>query len=460
MKKKFNVLEYIDESKLAPAELSEQESISFAEEKMGITEEGNKLEVDIDVLSDYINACIILTFLCNQAYIYNYTEGVYRICDSLLYGRIIKYLCNQIYNAWNMSRENAIIARIERDSDSFVDVFNDNDRIIFDNGVYDVRNFEFTPNFSFTNYNTIKVPIDFNPSAECPTFLKYISSVTMQDTSLANVLQELLGYCLTSSIKIEKAFILYGVGRNGKSVFAKVIRMLLGEESVSSVPFSQFATSFGLESLIDKTVNISAENDVKTLNTEKIKAVISGDKMSINRKNKQHLQIALNCKLVMLTNNLPNTNDTSFGFFRKIMIIPFNNIIPEDEVDINLFSKLECEKSGILNWALVGLKRLVSNGYSFSKCKAVDDIVDSYRRNQDDISAFISDCVKTSTESTPKSKVYGVYSAWCSSNNVTPKGRLTFWEKFKLHFVNINKPYRVKSIHGTEYISDLDISID
>lgn len=268
------------------------------------------------------------------------------------------------------------------------------------------------------------------------------------------MLQELLGYCLTSNTQIEKAFLLYGVGRNGKSVFAKVIRMLLGDESVSSVPFSDFSTSFGLESLIDKAVNISAENEVKTLNTEKFKAVISGDKMSINRKNKQHLQVALSCKLIMLTNN------TSLGFFRKVMIIPFNNIIPEDKVDINLFNKLQLEKSGILNWALEGLKRLVTNEYKFSKCQAIDDVTARYQRSQNDIEMFINECVKYSTNDTLKSKVYTIYNNWCELYNINPKGRLTFWEKFRLHFMNVNNPYRVKSIRGTEYICNLEVSIN
>lgn len=211
---------------------------------------------------------------------------------------------------------------------------------------------------------------------------------------------------------------------------------------------------------IDKAVNISAENEVKTLNTEKFKAVISGDKMSINRNNKQHLQVALSCKLIMLTNNLPNTNDTSLGFFRKVMIIPFNNIIPEDEVDINLFDKLKLEKSGILNWALDGLKRLVNNGYKFSKCNAIDDITTKYQRNQNDVEMFINECVKYSTNDTLKSKVYNIYNTWCELYNINPKGRLTFWEKFRLHFMNVNNPYRVKSIRGTEYICNLEVSIN
>lgn len=460
MKNNFNVLNYIDASKLAPIDLNEEDSICFAEEKMGITEDGEK--VDLDILSEYINSCIRLTFLSNQAYIYNYSSGIYQMCDGLLYGRIIKYLCNQIYNVWTKSKENSIIAHIERDTTSLVDCFNDNNKIILNNGVYDVNNFNFANNFNPENYNTIKVPIDFDTSATCPEFIKYIDSITLQDTSLANVLQELLGYCLTSNTQIEKAFLLYGVGRNGKSVFAKVIRMLLGDESVSSVPFSDFSTSFGLESLIDKAVNISAENEVKTLNTEKLKAVISGDKMSINRKNKQHLQVALGCKLIMLTNNLPNTNDTSLGFFRKVMIIPFNNIIPEDKVDINLFNKLQLEKSGILNWALEGLKRLVTNEYKFSKCQAIDDVTARYQRSQNDIEMFINECVnvKYSTNDTLKSKVYTIYNTWYELYNINPKGRLTFWEKFRLHFMNVNNPYRVKSIRGTEYICNLEVSIN
>ena len=112
---------------------------------------------------------------------------------------------------------------------------------------------------------------------------------------------------------------------------------------------------------------------------EKVYSVISGDKISISIKYQDDISYAPICKLVFLVNSLPVTSDMTYGFYRKLLIIPFNHKFTNDEKDVDLFEKLKMEMPGIINWALEGLRRLKENHFQFSQCDAAKKALQSYQ---------------------------------------------------------------------------------
>lgn len=139
--------------------------------------------------------------------------------------------------------------------------------------------------------STVQVPIHYKSKANCPRFIQFMNEITCGDEQLIRVHREVLGYFLSSGIQCQKAFIYSGWGANGKSVLAKIVTILVGEENVSSISLSQFSSDFGLQAILGKTVNIASENETKgvPLNTEIFKAMVSGDGMTINRKHRSPL---------------------------------------------------------------------------------------------------------------------------------------------------------------------------
>lgn len=71
-------------------------------------------------------------------------------------------------------------------------------------------------------------PIEYDPEAQCPVFMKFLADVTRGDTKLAGYLQRCVGYSLTGDTKEEVLFLLYGTGQNGKSKFLETVRYVLG----------------------------------------------------------------------------------------------------------------------------------------------------------------------------------------------------------------------------------------
>ena len=66
-------------------------------------------------------------------------------------------------------------------------------------------------------------------------------------------------------------------------------------------------------------------------------------------------------KLLFSANEFIPSRDRSYGFFRRFQIIRFERIFKESEQDQDLEETLQHDLPGILNWALLGLKKLIDN---------------------------------------------------------------------------------------------------
>ena len=135
--------------------------------------------------------------------------------------------------------------------------------INFNNGIYDIKTdtlLEHSPEYKFLQ----KLPINYNPDAECPQILKFIKEVVKPED--INVIQEMFGYSMYRSYKISVAFLLFGTGRNGKGVMLKLLRGILGEKNVCSRKLHEITTDvFAKADLYGKLANIAGEMENSTL---------------------------------------------------------------------------------------------------------------------------------------------------------------------------------------------------
>ena len=456
----FNVLDYINKNylfnKSEDTEVQQQAlaQIGFIAEK-NINASVN-YKFNQNVFAKYLAKVITgVQDVTGNLYIYN-QKGFYELADGWIVGKIIKYLTCQLTDLWSQSIEQNGIQAYLRDIKKIVKDFNKADIVNVANGVLEIQNMKLekhNPNF----YSTIQLPINYDSSANCPKFLQFIQEITGNDKELNNVIQEMVGYCLCHNVKAEKAFFLYGSGKNGKSVLAKIIEQLVGSQNVSSISLQRLGENFGIASMLSKNVNISPENEIKgKLNTQVFKSIVSGDTININRKYKEDVQCSLSCKLIMLVNNLPDTTDFTYGYFRKILIIPFNKKFEHQNQDVNLYEKLIIELPGILNWALQGLKRLQANSYQFSVSMAINNIMQSYNNEQNPTAQFFNEFYEENqNEKIKKSDLYNDYQFWMNENGLEAQNKQTFWKMLKIKAEESNSTINLKykRIHGIDYLN-------
>ena len=406
--------------------------------------------------------CNIRSTKDGRLFLYN-RKGVYEELSEVSLGKVIRTIMHEgRWNSWKSPNEVEVVKALQREAVTVEEMNTKRNYINVKNGMLSLKTFTLHPH-SPEFLSTVQIPIEYDPNATAPQFMSFMKAITIDDSQLINVHQETVGYWLTVETKAEKAVYYYGGGANGKSVMASIVTALVGQDNVSSVPLSEFSQTFGMENLIGKSLNIAAENEMggKALKTENFKAIVSGDNITINIKYRPAINYRPYCRLVFLVNNLPDSSDVTEGYFRKIIIVPFPRTFKKEERNVELKNELLKELPGILNWAIQGLKRLRSNNYQFSECKAIKETESAYYNEQNPVREFFqSHVVQVDGSRTKQSDFYNMYSQWLTVQGIDDKGtksRQVFWRYFKVILDSENIPIVKKKVKGTVYYDGIKL---
>ena len=264
----------------------------------------------------------------------------------------------------------------------------------------------------------MQIPIEYDPQAVALRFEQFLNEIFLSDLDASekkSLICELLGYSLLSSTEFEVFVILLGCGSNGKSVLLYVLEVLLGKVNVSAVQPSQLDNRFQRAHLQGKLANIITEiAEGSTMPDAQLKAIVSGEKMTVEHKRMAPFDFNPFCTCWFGTNHMPYTRDFSDALFRRTVIILFNRKFTNSERDIHLKKKLEKEKQGILNLALKGLTNLMERG-TFTKCLSGEEAKERWRLECDHIAMFIEECCELSVNAKIASKyIYRRYIEWAN----------------------------------------------
>lgn len=264
------------------------------------------------------------------------------------------------------------------------------------------------------------LPYEYDPTATAKLFTKFLDDILPKDIQL--VVQEFYGTCFMRYLKHEKVLCNIGAGANGKSVMATTSRYVLGVENV---------TSYSINSLCDeksttryninhKLLNFSTDFSGKIWNNGIFKQLASGEPVEARRLYHDSTIITDYARLAFNSNTMPDSNDTSAGFLRRLLIVEFNKTIPVDKRDPNLADKLCKEAPGILNWMIEGLVRFIKNGYKFSASTTLNTSMQAFQDSSNNVKAFMdSMSYKPGNTMVVKLKdLYTQYRNYCGVNNI------------------------------------------
>jgi putative DNA primase/helicase len=289
--------------------------------------------------------------------------------------------------------------------------------------------------FRPTDFFKYQLDFCYDGEADAPLFMKYLDRV-LPDKTAQDVLSEFTGYIFTRTkvLKMEKTLLLYGSGANGKSVFFDILMSLLGSENVSNYTLESLTDVSGYKRAMigDKLVNYASEIS-KRLYTDTFKQLVSGEPLEARLPYKEPFIITDYAKLIFNCNELPKDIEQTYAFFRRFLILPFNVRIPEEEQDKELARKIiETELSGVLNWALNGLRRLLINK-RFTECVSATEALDKFKIDSDSVKLFLKDSnMEKSTNSTTYLKdLYSRYKDYCKENMYKACSNKVFSERLR-----------------------------
>jgi len=311
--------------------------------------------------------------------------------------------------------------------------------------------FEITPNssklkkFNRDDFMTYQLPFSYEPKSTAPIFQAYLDRV-LPDKNLQYILAEFLGFVFmkngNSSIKIEKTLMLYGGGANGKSVFFQVVNALLGSENVSSYSLQSLTNENGYyrAKIANKLVNYASEIS-GTLETATFKQMVSGEPLEARLPYGDPFTLTQYAKLIFNANKLPRDVEHTNAYFRRFLIIPFEVTIPEEEQDKELHTKIiKNELSGVFNWVLEGLNRLLEQK-NFTYSNIVQKAREDYELKSDSVRVFIDEMEykKSPTEYVLRKELYREYRNFCNEEGFKAVSNTNFIERLESFGCQIEK---------------------
>jgi putative DNA primase/helicase len=216
-----------------------------------------------------------------------------------------------------INTRNEIIAHIKYRTMVKRDEFdNDNNIINVKNGLLNIMTGDLkthTPEY----LSLVQLPVSYNSGADCPNIIKFFSQVLTKEG--ISMIVRILGYCLVRSTRYERAIMLVGPGRNGKSVLIKLIEALVGHENSSHASLQELLSDrFAGSDLYCKLVNTFADLEAaKLTNTGRFKTLVSGDSLRAQRKHQQAFSFRNYAKLIFSTNKIPESEDRSYAYYRR-----------------------------------------------------------------------------------------------------------------------------------------------
>jgi putative DNA primase/helicase len=235
-------------------------------------------------------------------------------------------------------------------------------------------------------------PVTFDTGAQCPLWLRFLDRIMAGNKVLIAYLQRVAGMCLTADIREQALFIFHGQGANGKSVFLDTLIGLLGDYAGEAAPDLLIVRrneehACEVADLQGRRLVVCGETEQGThLRVQLLKRLTGNKFLKARFMRENYFQFARTHKLILATNNKPVIREGTHAVWRRVRLVPFTIIIPDDEQDPLLTEKLKGEWSGILNWLVAGCLAWQATGLQTPE--EVVDATQGYEDEQDLLGEF------------------------------------------------------------------------
>ena len=209
--------------------------------------------------------------------------------------------------------------------------------------------------------STVQLPVDWDPDATSPRFDAWLErAVSLQTRRLV---WELIGYLAMSGNPLQIAVLLYGEGGNGKGTFLRLMLALLGYWNVSALTLRQITDDkFAVAQMLGKIANVAGDIDPRYLrDTSRFKAITGEDLVEAQHKYRDPFRFVNWAVPVFSANDLWRSHDTTEGYLRRWVTIPFSVPLRGSDVAFRE-ADLHAEAPGILAHGVRALRDLMDRG--------------------------------------------------------------------------------------------------
>lgn len=291
------------------------------------------------------------------------------------------------------------------------------------NGVVDLNTgVKYEPSSRFLI--TKQANVNFDPKAKCPLFDECLKYWFDGDSEMIDFFWRWVGYTMTGFTHFEHFVFLEGPGGNGKTIARETIVKMLGSY-VAALPKAALMTGINDQTtnmtrvLKARMIAVTEVNKNDRLDEARTKDLVSGETQPGKLLYEDGFDFKPIGKVWMHGNHRPVITDTTESIWRRLLVVPFYKIVPDEMKDPALRYKTLLELPGILNNGIAGWQRQ-QDDMRFLKPVRVLNSSKDYRDEMDAVQVFLNECLAPEPHADDRVTVehlYCVYVAWAKRNN-------------------------------------------
>jgi putative DNA primase/helicase len=306
-------------------------------------------------------------------------------------------------------------------------------------------------------------PVVFDNLAEHHSWDAFLARITGNDAELAGFLRRAAGYTLTGRTSEEVLFFAHGSTATGKSTTLEALRAALGE----------YATTADFESFLKRRGDAGIRNDIarlagarfvvsmevddgKALAEGLLKLLTGGDTVAARFLYRETFEFQPMFKLWLAANERPRVNADDSAIWRRIIQIPFVNVIPEAERDERVKLELRTSpqaQSAVLTWAVRGCLEWQEKGLAVPQ--SVRDYTAEYRAENDLLRDWLADYCELDAEAyTSNASLRESYEKWCGENGEKLVSSKTFAKLLRTKGCSAERKSRERGWLGVRVTDD------
>jgi putative DNA primase/helicase len=279
--------------------------------------------------------------------------------------------------------------------------------------------------------------------APAPRWGAFVHEILGDDLEKAAFLKRLLGSSITGEVNEAVFPVLWGAGRNGKTVLLEILAYVLGplagpvqSELLMQQKFPRSAAAPSPDIMAFRGLRLvwaSENSEGKYLDSGKLKWLTGGDSL-VGRGpyDKRMIVFKPTHSLLLVTNFRPAGNPQDEALWARVLSIrfPFSYVdspIKENERarDPQLADDLKKEAPGILAWLVEGFYAWQEKGLAPPPSIQMETV--EYRRSDDSVTSFIETCCVIADGKMARSTdLHDAYTSFCEEEGFKPKGKKRF----------------------------------
>ncbi len=293
---------------------------------------------------------------------------------------------------------------------------------------------------------------NFDTNAKTERWNAFLSYAMEEDQEMVNFLARLYGGVgLYGGNPDHVMAIIFGHGRNGKSIFIEALRYVMGSYSDvirQEVLMARTTQNIGHDIADLKGARFLSASETPPgarLNGSVIKHLTGGDMMKGRHIYQNSVTFPCEGLISLVTNWEPEIEAGDAALKARLLFIKFGRVVPKEKQNVRLADELKQEADGILAWLVRGRLDYLKQGLNVPQ--RVWDETRQYNTDMDSFENFItSECILDPLVKEQAKDIYNRYRN-CLVTQWEGKNMLTEVKFYKL----LERSFPKKKVNGKSY---------